>query len=197
MDRELRKRIIDRAFARAVEVFRQSVMDKDGEVSFEKEFGKLEDVFLDEILMAGNEVRIPSDERYDIHYGGWNERCKALKARCREELLRIQKECAVTQIRIATAESLIEPQVRRIGYPYRMEYQKYRIKVILRLDWTHVFTFYVRYRDFGNEKIISGIPERTRDAVEYIRMYGPQVSLRENSFSGGWRSPEDKTDDTF
>ena len=168
--------------------------DKGPEVCFEQEFRQMEDIFQNEIIRGGQSQKVPLDECYKIHFELWDWSEQHLKKKCREILLDVQKERAAEQIRITTAESIIEPQVRRIGYPYRMEFQKYRVKVTLRLDWTREFTFYVRYRDLDNYEVVAGIPERTRDIVEYIRMYGPQVSIRKSSFSGEWKDPQEDPD---
>ena len=70
------------------------------------------------------------------------------------------------------------PAIRRIGRPYHLEYQKYRLKVSLLTEQARVFEFYIRYRDFTNQEIIDRIPERTGAVLEYIRMFGPQLRLK-------------------
>ena len=182
------------AHDRALEVFRTIMADKGPEVCFEQEFRHMEGVFQDEILQVGKDQHIPLDECYRVHFELWGKSELDLKKECREILLGVQKERAAEQIRITTTECIVEPQVRRIGLPYRLEFQKYRVKVTLRLDWSREFAFYVRYRDLGNHEIISSIPERTRDAMEYIKMFGPQVSIRKCSCTEDWKDPEEGPD---
>ena len=94
-----------------------------------------------------------------------------IRERCRKVALEMKRDRSAELIRQTTAEAVIVHAIRRIGRPYHLEYQKYRLKVSLLTEQARVFEFYIRYRDFTNQEIIGSIPERTGAVLEYIRMF--------------------------
>ena len=115
---------------------------------------------------------------YDLVFDGWEDYGEHIRERCRKVALELKRDRSAELIRQTTAEAVIVPAIRRIGRPYHLEYQKYRLKVSLLTEQARVFEFYIRYRDFTNQEIIGSIPERTRAVLEYIRMFGPQLRLK-------------------
>jgi len=190
MDASARKKIIDDACAFTLDVFRKRALNGDESFSFERVFDSMENFFCEEIFDAAEKEGLSEQDRYKLYFSGWEERKKNLREQCHALLMKIQKERAVEKIIAVTVESLVEPRIREIGLPYRLSFQKYRLKVSLRIAHRQKFEFYIRYRDMNKKEITDYIPERTRGVIEYIKMFGPQVRLRGNCSELDWRYPE-------
>lgn len=148
------------------------------------------DVFTKTVVTEAKRRGFIEPDAYFYAFNGW-DRCKGeFIKECRHELSLIQKEHAVNQVRSVQVECTIEPKIREAALPYCIVYQKYRIKVCVRIDYNRHLEFYVRYRDFNNERIIDGITEMILSNVRYIQDYGPQLSLRDNHVEMEWTYPE-------
>ncbi len=157
-------------------------------MDFDKTMEKVHTAFDEAVTAEAKRRGFIEPDAYFYAFNGW-DRCKReFTSECRHELSLIQKEHAVNQVRSVQVECSIEPKIREADLPYCIVYQKYRIKVCVRIDYGRHLEFYVRYRDFNDDRIISGIPEMIRSNVRYIQDYGPQMSMKNTSMD--WIYPE-------
>ena len=163
----------------AVACFRE-VAEYDGDaLVFEDGLKLAKDTFEQKIRELCPLKRFMSEgDVYDLVFDGWEDYGEHIRERCRKVALELKRDRSAELIRQTTAEAVIVPAIKRLGLPYRLDYQKYRLKVSILTEQTRVFEFYIRYRDFTNQEIIDRIPERTGAVLEYIRMFGPQLRLK-------------------
>lgn len=95
---------------------------------------------------------------------------------------------------VKAKDRFIDVAQKEATNPYCIVYQKYRLKICIRIDYKSHLEFYIRYRDLGDEQIIDGIPEMISNSVRYIQNYGPQMSLREDHYDYAWTYPENYTE---
>lgn len=146
----------------AVACFRE-IAEYDGDaLVFEDGLKLAKDTFEQKIRELCPLKRFMSEgDVYDLVFDGWEDYGEHIRERCRKVALELKRDRSAELIRQTTAEAVIVPAIRRIGRPYHLEYQKYRLKVSLLTEQARVFEFYIRYRDFTNQEIIGSIPERT------------------------------------
>ncbi|MGM9770856.1 MAG: hypothetical protein ACI3Y6_09120 [Candidatus Cryptobacteroides sp.] len=95
----------------------------------------------------------------------------------------------VAQVREATITALIIPRLEGAGLPYRIEKQRYRLKVSLMVDGKHAIVFHVRYRDFEKVTVLDGITEAALKTAALLRAGGVQMSLNRCNGKTGWTYP--------
>ena len=193
MNREERKSIYRAACTEAVKHFTDLAVASGEAFDYDEGIAAARKAFETTVRDICNKREFLSVREFsDLTFDSWEDYGEYCCEECRKAYLNIKRERSVVQIRRVTAEAVIEPKITELGYPYRMEYQKYRLKVSLRIDYGRHFEFYIRYRDFNNQKIIDSISERTRAVVEYIQMFGPQLRVKDNGgLDGSWSYPAD------
>ena len=95
----------------------------------------------------------------------------------------------MAQVREATITALIIPRLEAAGLPYRIEKQRYRLKVSLLVDGKHALVFHVRYRDFEKVTVLEGITEVALKTAALLRAGGVQMSLNHCNDKIGWTYP--------
>lgn len=95
----------------------------------------------------------------------------------------------MAQVREATITALIIPRLEATGLPYRIEKQRYRLKVSLLVDGKHALVFHVRYRDFEKVTVLEGITEVALKTAALLRAGGVQMSLNHCNDKIGWTYP--------
>ena len=190
MYRKEKKDIYRDACQQAVREFTLAAREAEGEPQFEALFKTVCDTFRDDVqTQALHFGGLSESEASDLAFDGWEECRESLRARCHEVFLKVRKERSVVQIMKVSAEALVEPLVQKLGYPYFIECQKHRLKISVRLSYRKHFEFYLKYRDMNDSEILDSLVERTRNTIEYIEMFGPQVRLTRKSPSGRWTLP--------
>lgn len=182
--------IIRTGRADALSRFRQMASQDCEGLNFHGAMEQVREAFMRSSFDKAVRLGFTSNDSYYCSASGW-DRCRAgIEEQCRSVLNLLRKEHAVNQIRAVQVETTIEPMIREAALPYRIEYQKYRLKVCICVNGTRHLEFYVKYRDFNDERIIGAIPEMIRTCVGYICNYGPQLTLRRSDHSLGWTYPE-------
>ena len=95
----------------------------------------------------------------------------------------------IAQVREATVLALIIPRLEATGLPYRIEKQRYRLKVSLLVDRKHAIVFHVRYSDFEKVSVLEGITEVALKTAALLRGGGVQMSLNRCNDKTGWTYP--------
>ncbi len=163
-------------------------------VNFDLRLVKAKDRFIDVAQKEATNRGYTVMDAYLHAFSEWDRYKVELSEELRKELSAVQKEHAVNQIRAVQVGCTIEPKIREASLPYCIVYQKYRLKICIRIDYKSHLEFYIRYRDLGDEQIIDGIPEMISNSVRYIQNYGPQMSLREDHYDYAWTYPENYTE---
>ena len=181
------QKVDEMAYA-ALSAFKDFVEERP-ETSFERAFQEAEHHFM---LFTKEIWSTPVSKELSFlqSFDAWGRAKEPLRKTCQDFYLTVQKEYRVRQIRSTLVDSFIIPLLRDAGYPYRVEWQKNRIKVMLLLeDYRHVFTFYVKYRDLQNEAVIDRIPEVLK-TVRLLKDFGPQISITtKGRHDGDWTFP--------
>jgi len=159
-------------------------------LDFEKALAASQEMFIKTISEEAIILGHSRDDAYNYAFCGWDRQKAKFVHMCRQELANIRKEETMNKIRSVHVECIIEPKIREAGFEYRIEYQKYRIKVGIRIDFNKQIEFYIRYRDFNDEKIIGGLPEMITASVKYLQDYGPQLSLKGNACMRDWKQAD-------
>lgn len=187
----MRKEIYRAACSATVSRFRSMASTEGDGLDFERAMESVREEFERQIQDLCPLKRFLSEgDIYDIVFDGWEDCGEYVREECRKVLFAMKKDRSAEQIRRVTAEAVIVPAIRRIGYPYTLQYQKNRLKVLLLTGHGKIFEFFIKYRDFSNKEITDRIPERTREAVKYIQMYGPQLRLKGGNAGIVWDSPD-------
>lgn len=191
MEREKLDEIYQKATDAAVTRFKELADDLEDRFVFETGMNLAESTFRNTIISIERERGVlPESKIYYLAFDGWQYCGDMVRDHCRKELLLLEKERSIKQIRRTTAGVIIEPKIKEIGLPYLLEFQKYRLKISLRLNWERHFEFYIKYRDFNNPGILDELLERTRYVLEYIQLFGPQLTIRDNDPNTVWIDPD-------
>ncbi len=198
MDRAERKDIYRSACREALEHFTDLAIRHGESFNFEDGFKGARNTFLDTVrTLVMSQGSFSDNEAYDLSFDGWEDCGEFLRDSCRKALLQIEKDRSVDRIRRVTAEAVVEPRIQELGYPYLMEYQRYRLKISLRLTYKRHFEFYVKYSDMGKSEIVDDLVERTKGVIEYIQVFGPHLRLTENEPATSWSYPPDYIDISY